>query len=219
MILTGHSQKHATILTGHSHVKENIDGHSLDKRIGRRPGAGCRPPGALASALTPRRGLFYRKEFRGRGENDCRGSQDHQDEPTSELPPRTNFGGRMAADHDIKFCRRGCDVRQISCQLRKQLKAAFTLLAKHVVDPQARGCPMANAAVELTDKDHPARKGLRRTRPNCAHGLPKCAPGSGHASLAYWPTSCFSSWKERRSAPRFWAHAVQQGTLIAPPNR
>jgi AcrR family transcriptional regulator len=41
---------------------------------------------------------------------------------------------------------------------RMQLKAAFTLLAKHVADPKARGCPMANAAVELTEKDHPARK-------------------------------------------------------------
>ena len=41
---------------------------------------------------------------------------------------------------------------------RMQLKAAFNLLAKHVADPKARGCPMANAAVELTEKDHPARK-------------------------------------------------------------
>src|SRR5260370_4369470 len=41
---------------------------------------------------------------------------------------------------------------------RRQIKAAFALLAKHVADPKARGCPMANAAVELTQKDHPARK-------------------------------------------------------------
>ena len=41
---------------------------------------------------------------------------------------------------------------------RRQIKAAFALLAKHVADPKARGCPMANAAVELTEKDHPARK-------------------------------------------------------------
>src|SRR5213594_4297679 len=31
-------------------------------------------------------------------------------------------------------------------------------LGKHVADPKARGCPMANAAVELTEKHHPARK-------------------------------------------------------------
>ncbi|HYQ94967.1 MAG TPA: TetR family transcriptional regulator, partial [Burkholderiales bacterium] len=41
---------------------------------------------------------------------------------------------------------------------RRQIKAAFALLARHVVDPKARGCPMANAAVEITEKDHPARK-------------------------------------------------------------
>jgi AcrR family transcriptional regulator len=41
---------------------------------------------------------------------------------------------------------------------RRQIHAAFGLLAKHVADPSARGCPMANAAVEITDKDHPARK-------------------------------------------------------------
>ncbi len=41
---------------------------------------------------------------------------------------------------------------------RRQIKAAFALLAKHVADPKARGCPMANAAVEITEKDHPARK-------------------------------------------------------------
>src|SRR3989442_14113378 len=41
---------------------------------------------------------------------------------------------------------------------RQQIKAAFALLAEHVADPKARGCPMANAAVELTEKHHPARK-------------------------------------------------------------
>lgn len=41
---------------------------------------------------------------------------------------------------------------------RRQIHAAFGLLAKHVADPAARGCPMANAAVEITEKDHPARK-------------------------------------------------------------
>jgi AcrR family transcriptional regulator len=41
---------------------------------------------------------------------------------------------------------------------RRQINAAFALLAKHVADPGARGCPMANAAVEITEKDHPARK-------------------------------------------------------------
>lgn len=41
---------------------------------------------------------------------------------------------------------------------RRQLGAAFELLARHVSDPRARGCPMANAAVEITRRSHPARK-------------------------------------------------------------
>src|SRR5258708_14263602 len=41
---------------------------------------------------------------------------------------------------------------------RRQIKAAFALLARHVADPKARGCPMANAAVEITQKNHPASK-------------------------------------------------------------
>lgn len=41
---------------------------------------------------------------------------------------------------------------------RRQLTTAFRLLSEHVADPGARGCAMANAAVEITEKDHPARK-------------------------------------------------------------
>ena len=41
---------------------------------------------------------------------------------------------------------------------QKQLRAAFALLEKHVEESRGRGCAMANAAVEITDRDHPARK-------------------------------------------------------------
>jgi AcrR family transcriptional regulator len=41
---------------------------------------------------------------------------------------------------------------------RRQLRAAFELLSRHVSHPAARGCPMANAAVEITSRSHPARK-------------------------------------------------------------
>src|SRR5207244_13644488 len=41
---------------------------------------------------------------------------------------------------------------------RRQINAAFALLVRHVADPNARGCPMVNAAAALTEKDHPARK-------------------------------------------------------------
>jgi len=41
---------------------------------------------------------------------------------------------------------------------RKQLSALFSELAHKINDPNSRGCSMANAAVELTDPDHPGRK-------------------------------------------------------------
>jgi len=62
-------------------------------------------------------------------------------------------------DHDATFWREWEAMASEHLEdPRKQLKAAFALLAKHVADPKARGCPMANVAVELAEKDHPARK-------------------------------------------------------------
>jgi AcrR family transcriptional regulator len=38
-----------------------------------------------------------------------------------------------------------------------QVRAWLAAMAAHVADCNARGCPLANAAVELPEKDHPAR--------------------------------------------------------------
>lgn len=62
-------------------------------------------------------------------------------------------------EHDANFWRTWDAMQERHAdEPRKQLGAAFALLTKHVSDPNARGCPMANAAVEITEKDHPARK-------------------------------------------------------------
>ena len=39
-----------------------------------------------------------------------------------------------------------------------QLRAWLKDMSSHVVNRDERGCPLANAAVELPDKDHPARR-------------------------------------------------------------
>ena len=62
---------------------------------------------------------------------------------------------------------------------RRQLKAAFALLARHVADPKARGCPMANAAVELTEKDHPARKVIEAHKTKLRTRLAQMCNGMG----------------------------------------
>jgi AcrR family transcriptional regulator len=41
---------------------------------------------------------------------------------------------------------------------RAQLRAWLNDMAAHVASGDERGCPLANAAVELPDKDHPARR-------------------------------------------------------------
>ena len=40
----------------------------------------------------------------------------------------------------------------------KQLRAWLEEMAAHVASGKERGCPLANAAVELPEKDHPARR-------------------------------------------------------------
>ena len=41
---------------------------------------------------------------------------------------------------------------------RAQLRAWLEEMAEHVANADQRGCPLANAAVELPEKDHPARR-------------------------------------------------------------
>src|SRR5262245_17286952 len=41
---------------------------------------------------------------------------------------------------------------------RAQLRAWLKEMAKHVYASDERGCPLANAAIELPEKDHPARR-------------------------------------------------------------
>ena len=75
------------------------------------------------------------------------------------FPSKDELVAEWLRDHDAKFWQTWDKMAQMHpLDARKQLQAAFALLAKHVSDPAARGCPMANAAVEITETDHPARK-------------------------------------------------------------
>ena len=104
--------------------------------------------------------LFYRKGIRAVGvETIAEEAKTTKMSLYRSFPSKDELVAEWLRDHDIKFWQTwDATSRKFPANPRKQLKAAFTLLAKHVVDPHARGCPMANAAVELTDKDHPARK-------------------------------------------------------------
>jgi AcrR family transcriptional regulator len=75
------------------------------------------------------------------------------------FPSKDDLVAEWLRRHDANFWRTW---ERMACRHpddpRRQLKAAFALLEKHVREPGGRGCAMANAAVEITEKDHPARK-------------------------------------------------------------
>ena len=104
--------------------------------------------------------LFYRRGIRAVGVDTI---ADRANTTKMSLyrnfPSKDNLVAEWLRDHDAKFWRTWDKMAQTyPHDARKQLQTAFALLAKHVSDPAARGCPMANAAVEITKRDHPARK-------------------------------------------------------------
>jgi AcrR family transcriptional regulator len=52
-----------------------------------------------------------------------------------------------------------------------QLMAWLQMVAAHVADPKSRGCAIANAAVELPEKEHPARKVIEDSKRKSREGL------------------------------------------------
>jgi AcrR family transcriptional regulator len=104
--------------------------------------------------------LFYIKGIRAVGVETIAAAAD-----TTKMSLYRNFPSKdelVAAwlrEHDARFWQTWeAMANRYTRDPRRQIQAAFGLLAKHVADPAARGCPMANAAVEITEKHHPARK-------------------------------------------------------------
>ena len=104
--------------------------------------------------------LFYRKGIRAVGvETIAAKAATTKMGLYRSYPSKDDLVADWLRDHDEKFWKNWDAMsRKFPDAPRKQLQAAFALLTKHVSDPSARGCPMANAAVEITEKDHPARK-------------------------------------------------------------
>ena len=104
--------------------------------------------------------LFYRKGIRAVGVETIAAEAD-----TTKMSLYRNFPSKdelvaeWLREHDARFWQTWeAMANRYPRDPRRQIHAAFGVLAKHVADPSARGCPMANAAVEITDRDHPARK-------------------------------------------------------------
>ena len=134
--------------------KPSTDGRSDS----RRSGAGR--PSARKRIFDTASDLFYRKGIRAVGvETIAAEAKTTKMSLYRSFPSKDELVAEWLRNHDVKFWQTWDAMsRQFPGNPRKQLKAAFRLLSKHVADPRARGCPMANAAVEITEKDHPARK-------------------------------------------------------------
>src|SRR6202163_3336123 len=77
---------------------------------------------------------------------------------------------------------------------RLQVESLFDMLVKNTCDVDSRGCALANAAVEITEPDHPARPvveqykaEMRRRFPQLAHETGAREPDSlGDALMLLW---------------------------------
>ncbi len=104
--------------------------------------------------------LFYRRGIRAVGVETIAAAADSTKMSLyRSFPSKDELVAAWLRDHDMSFWRTWDAMQERHPDdAGKQLAVAFALLAKHVSDPRARGCPMANAAVEITAKHHPARK-------------------------------------------------------------
>src|SRR5260221_6868886 len=150
------------ILTGNSPVNRRLDMTRSPKINGQSPlrKRGANRPSARKRIFDTASELFYLKGIRAGGVETIGGEAD-----TTKMSLYRNFPSKdqlvaeWLREHDANFWQTwDAMASRYPKDPRRQIKAAFALLAKHVADPRARGCPMANAAVENTEKDHPARK-------------------------------------------------------------
>src|SRR3977135_2844284 len=154
------------ILTGNSLVNQRL-GMTRSPRInGRSPlrkRAGTRPS-ARQRIFETASELFYLRGIRAVGVETIAAEAD-----TTKMSLYRNFPSKdelvaeWLREHDANFWQTwDAMANRHPKDPRRQIKAAFGLFAKHVTDPKARGCPMAKAAVEITEKDHPAKKVIER---------------------------------------------------------
>src|SRR5260221_5608302 len=144
------------ILTGNSPVNRRLDMTRSPKINGQSPlrKRGANRPSARKRIFDTASELFYLKGIRAVGVETIAAEAD-----TTKMSLYRNFPSKdelvaeWLREHDANFWQTwDAMARRHPQDPRRQIKAAFALLARHVADPKARGCPMANAEVENTDK-------------------------------------------------------------------
>ena len=132
--------------------------HMRSKITPRAAGSGRRKSGARVFKAAAE--LFYRRGIRAVGvELIAAEARTTKMSLYRNFPSKDELVAKWLREHDATFWQRWDAMAQrFPGDPARQLKYAFSMLAKHVADPGARGCPMANAAVEITERDHPARR-------------------------------------------------------------
>jgi len=125
--------------------------------------------------------LFYRKGIRAVGVETIAAAADSTKMGLyRSFPSKDELVAEWLREHDAQFWRQWDKLAsRYPHDPRRQLNASFKLLAKHVADPKARGCAMANAAIEITEKDHPARKVIEAHKAKLRARLAELCLGSG----------------------------------------
>ena len=151
----------------------NKNAKTNNKQSTHRQGVGTKPPSARDRVFKTAAELFYRKGIRAVGVETIAAEAN-----TTKMSLYRNFPSKdvlvaeWLRDHDTHFWQTwDAMARKFPKDPVKQIRAAFALLTKHIADPNARGCPIANAAVELTEKDHPARKVIETHKANLRNRL------------------------------------------------
>jgi len=133
----------------------------------------AKPPSARDRVFKTAADLFYRKGIRAVGvETIAAEANTTKMSLYRSFPSKDELVAEWLRDHDTHFWQTWDAMAQkFPDDPLQQIRAAFALLTKHIADPNARGCPIANAAVELTEKDHPARKVIETHKANLRNRL------------------------------------------------
>ena len=125
--------------------------------------------------------LFYRKGVRAVGvESIAAQAETTKMSLYRNYPSKDDLVADWLREHDEKFWQTWDSMAgKYPGHARKQLQVAFALLAKHISEPGARGCPMANAAVEITEKDHPAKRVIEAHKAKLRTRLAELCAGTG----------------------------------------
>lgn len=142
-------------------------------KSGQSPVAPAKPPSARDRVFETAAKLFYRKGIRAVGvETIAAEANTTKMSLYRSFPSKDELVAEWLRDHDTQFWQAWDAMAQkFPDDPLQQIRAAFALLTRHIADPHARGCPIANAAVELTEQDHPARQVIEAHKANLRNRL------------------------------------------------